>query len=79
MRAAQVAHHVIPEAISGMNQVINPLMDTMKLRAFTLQYKRHTIRRLIRPPNLDPHKRSSIAQQSKLRQFEEDYFYTYYR
>lgn len=79
MRAAQVAHHVIPESIPGMNQVINPLMDAMKLRAFTSQYKRHTIRRLIRPPNLDPHKRSSFAQQSKLRQSAADYFYTYCR
>ena len=79
MRAAQAAQAVIPESIPALNQVINPLMDAMKLRTFTSQFKRHTIRRLIRPPNLDPHKRSAFAQQSKLRQSAADYFYTYCR
>jgi hypothetical protein len=40
----------------GMNQVINPLMDARKLRTFTSQFKRHSIRRMIRPLDLDPHK-----------------------
>lgn len=55
MRAAhQGMHSIIPEFMPGFNQVINPLMDSAKLRVFTSQYKRHTIRRLIRPMDLDP-------------------------
>lgn len=53
----------MPEA----QQFINPLMDAAKLRAFTSQYKRHSIRRMIRPANLDPHKSSAFSQHAKLR------------
>lgn len=35
MRAAQAAQSILPEAMPGMNQVINPLMDAAKLRTFT--------------------------------------------
>jgi chemotaxis methyl-accepting protein methylase len=62
-----------------MNQIINPLMDANKLRNFTSQYKRHSIRRLIRPLNLDPHKQSAFSQQNKLRQSAADYFFVYCR
>lgn len=63
----------------GMNQVINPLMDARKLRTFTSQFKRHSIRRMIRPLDLDPHKQSAFSQQSKLRQSAADYFFVYCR
>lgn len=62
MRATQTSQAVIPEALAAYNQVINPLLDSLKLRAFTSQYKRHTIRRLIRPVNLDPHKLTTFTQ-----------------
>jgi hypothetical protein len=79
MRATQAAQSLLPEAMPGMNQVINPLMDSVKLRAFTSQYKRHSIRRLIRPLNLDPRKQSAFSQSNKLRQSAQDYFFSYCR
>ena len=54
-------------------------MDAAKLRSFTSYYKRHSIRRMIRPLNLDPHKSSAFSQQSKLRQSAADYFFVYCR
>lgn len=63
----------------GMNAYINPLMDAAKLRTFTSQYKRHSIRRLIRPLNLDPQQTSLFSQQNKLRQSAADYFFVYCR
>lgn len=79
MRATQAAQSLLPETMPGMNQIINPLMDSVKLRAFTSQYKRHSIRRLIRPQNLDPQKQSVFSQQNKLRQSAADYFFAYCR
>ena len=66
MRATQVGKSLQSDA-AMMNQVINPIMDSNKLRAFTSQYKRHSIRRLIRPLNLDPHKTNMFSKQNKLR------------
>jgi len=79
MRATQTAQAVFPEALAQFNQVINPLFDAKKLRAFTSHFKRHTIRRMIRPLDLDPHKLTTFSQQNKLRQSAADYFYAYTR
>lgn len=79
MRATQAAQVPFPEVLAQFNQVINPLFDAKKLRAFTTHYKRHTIRRMIRPLDLDPHKFNTFSQQSKLRQSAADYLFVYTR
>ena len=57
--------------------MINPVMDVFKLRAITTSYKRHSIRRLIRPESIDP--KFILGQTAKLRQSAADYFFTYCR
>lgn len=79
MQATKTAAHLLPEMTPTMNPVINPLMDALKLRQFTSQYKRHSIRRLIRPLNVDPKKDSFFSQRNKLRQSASDYFFDYCR
>lgn len=62
--------------VGEMNFYVNPLYDSAKLRNITSSYKRHLIRRQIRPENLNP----NIADtQTKLRQSAADYFFTYCR
>jgi hypothetical protein len=60
------------------NQVINPVMDSLKLRQFVSKYKRHTIQRPMRPLNIDPS--SSLSQsRSTMRMSAADYFFVYTR
>lgn len=79
MQATKTAAHLLPEMTPTMNPVINPLMDALKLRQFTSQYKRHSIRRLIRPLNVDPKKDAIFSHRNKLRQSASDYFFDYCR
>jgi hypothetical protein len=66
--------NLLPE----VNQVINPVMDVTKLRTYTSTFKRHTIRRFIRPSNIDPKMRFQQLQ-SKMRLSAGDYFFYYCR
>ena len=57
---------------------INPLFDAAKLRDFTSSFKRHTIRRMIRPKEQLP-KAGSRNITDRLRQSPSDYFQIYCR
>lgn len=65
------------QKIKEVNHIINPVMDVFKLRAVTTSFKRHTIRRLLRPESIDP--KFILGHTQKLRQSAADYFFTYCR
>jgi hypothetical protein len=58
---------------------INPLFDAAKLREFTSGFKRHTIKRIIRPQNRLPNKNIILPLSERIRQSPSDYFQAYCR
>ncbi len=72
MKPAQTIAH-------ELNHVINPMMDVAKMRNYTSGYKRHTIKRFIRPFTMSDQSRFLSQQHNKLRQSISDYFFVYCR
>jgi hypothetical protein len=66
------------KAFQEANSIINPMMDTFRLKDFISTYKRHTIRRALRPSNMNP---KAFTQKAKdeMRSSAADYFFLFCR
>lgn len=61
-----------------INHLINPIGDVSKFKNYGSAFKRHTIRRPIRPSQTDPHYMLK-SKYSNMRKSAADYFFTYCR